>query len=101
MYSDRVDPDHLFYSHGCDHNNFPNVNTWSFGMGRGPFTMSRKCLYQDDLTEIGMKYMEQFFDVYKDYKKFFRLKIVAAHEFSGENHSFVDQIVEKYLKKVG
>jgi Protein of unknown function (DUF229) len=99
-YSDQVDADHLFYSHSCDHNSFPNANTWSFGMGRGPFTVSRKCLYQEDLTEISMKYMDQFFDVYKDYRKFFKIKIVGAHEFTGENHSFVDEIVEKYLRKL-
>jgi hypothetical protein len=48
----------MFYQHACDYNAMPKDNPLSFGFTRGPYAVSRKCLFQRDLTGASFEYME-------------------------------------------
>ena len=100
MYSDTVDADHMFYQLACDYNSMPKDNPLSFGFGRGPYSVSRNCIFERDLAGTSLEYMEKFFDTYKDYRKFFTARIISAHEFTGENNHYIDPQVEKYLRRL-
>jgi len=88
------------HSFGCDYNNMPLINPHSFGFTRGPYSMSKKCLFNRDIIEQSFNYMEQFFDTYKNYRKFFSIKINQAHEFSTLNSWFTDPKLEKALRNL-
>jgi hypothetical protein len=90
VYSDTVDPDHMMYQLACDWNSMPKDNPLSFGFGRGPYSVSRNCLFERDLAGASLEYMEKFFDTYKDQRKFFTARIISAHEFTGENNHYID-----------
>ena len=90
----------MMYQLACDYNSMPKQNPLSFGFNRGPYGVSRKCLFKRDLTGASLEYMEKFFDTYKDKRKFFTARIIAAHEFTGENNRFIDPQLEKYLRNL-
>lgn len=44
-YSDSIDADHMMYQLACDYNAMPKDNPLTFGFGRGPYAVSRKCMF--------------------------------------------------------
>lgn len=49
-FCDQGAPDHMFYEFACDYNNMPFKNPFSFGMGRGPFSIRRNCFLGRDMS---------------------------------------------------
>lgn len=78
----------------------PKDNPLSFGLGKGPYTASRNCFMKKDLSEITLDYMHEFFNVYKDKRKFYSIRLIAAHEFTGENSRYLDPILAKSLQRL-
>ena len=72
------------YQIACDPNNFPLENPFSFGIAKGPYGARRKCFQKRDLLAYSVDYAMQFFDTYKDKRKYFSLRATDAHEFTGE-----------------
>jgi membrane-anchored protein YejM (alkaline phosphatase superfamily) len=48
---------------------------------------------------MSLEYMYKFWKTYPDERKFFTTRIIAPHEFTGENSHFVDVELGKILKK--
>jgi len=96
-YSDLHDADHMYYQISCDHNLLPAENPFGFGMTRGPYSVTRNCFMGRDLAGTSLDYMTKFFDTYKDDRKFFTIRIIAGHEFTGENNWYTDVELAKYL----
>lgn len=44
--------------------------------------------------------MEEFFETYKTKRKFFTLRINAAHEFTTQNNFYIDPKIEKALRNL-
>lgn len=87
----------MYYQIGCDKNLLPEKNPFTFGLGRGPYSVARNCFMKRDLAGTSLEYMTKFFDTYKDDRKFFTARIISAHEFTGENNWYIDPQVSKYL----
>lgn len=77
----------MMFMPACDPVQMPFENTFTFGLGRGPYTVHKKCYLKKDLLSYNIEYTKQFFDTYKNERKFFTLRIVDAHEFTGEPSS--------------
>ena len=93
-------PHHMFYQPACDYNNMPKVNGLSFGLGKGPYTVALNCFMKRDLTEISFDYTKKFFDTYKTKRKMFSMRIIAAHELTGENSRYLDQHLAHFLEEM-
>lgn len=78
----------------------PKENPLSFGLGKGPYTVARNCFMKRDLSEITLDYMHEFFNTYKDKRKMFSMRLIAAHEFSGENSRYLDPILARSLERL-
>lgn len=90
----------MMYHLGCDFNNMPKTNPHSFGFTRSPYGVSRKCLFKKDIVEGSFKYTEEFFETYKSERKFFSIRINAAHEFTMQNNQYADLKLEKLLRNL-
>lgn len=99
-YSDYNDPDHMFYQIACDYNNMPLENPFTFGFGKGPYSVARNCFMGRDLSGLALEYAEEFFKTYEKERKFFTARIISAHEFTGENSWFIDEELSKFLKRM-
>ena len=90
----------MFFQLSCDYNMMPLQNPISFGLGRGPYTMSRNCFMGEDLTKHTLEYMHQFFNVYKNDRKYYEVRLISGHEFSGENLQFIDEHLSDSLHRL-
>lgn len=70
-YCDTEIPDHMFYQPSCDWNTMPKTDPFTFGFGRGPYSVSRKCLAKRDLSSMSFEYMHKFWKTYPDSRKYF------------------------------
>lgn len=83
----------------CDPNLLPWKNRFTFGFGRGPYTVHRNCYLKKDLIDYVLDYTKQFFQTYKESRKFYTLRIIDAHEMTGELTSeVIDPKIEEFLK---
>ncbi len=83
----------------CDYSLFPKVNTFTFGMGRGPYGAHLKCFLKKPVLAYHADYVKQFFDTYKNERKFFSMRIIESHEFTGEQgNMIIDPILNKMLR---
>ena len=99
-YNDDLDPDHLFLQIGCDYNLFNPNDQWAMGLERGPYTAGRNCFLGRDIVEINTDYAFQFFETYKEDRKFYNMRIVSAHEYTGENNWYIDEALGAFLGKL-
>jgi len=83
-------PDHALYQTSCDPNVLPLQNGLGFGLSRGPFTVHLNCLFNKDLISFNVEYTKQFFDTYKDKRKYFTIKMIDNHEFSQEQAELIE-----------
>lgn len=83
-------PDHEFVLAGCDKSYFSSV---SFFKGLGPYTPCRKCFMREDISVRTIQYLYDFFDTYKDVRKFFTLTFVDNHEYTEEVGKLIDPMV--------
>lgn len=89
----------MFYQPSCDWNNMPKADPFTFGFGRGPYSVSRNCFMKRDLSGMSFEYMYKFWKTYPEQRKFFTARIISPHEFSGENSRFLDPELAKILNK--
>lgn len=78
----------------------PKVYPFTFGFGKGPYSVSRNCFLKRDLSGIVLEYAHKFFETYKEERKFFTARIISAHEFTGENNWYIDVELAKFLEKM-
>lgn len=82
----------------CDPNLLPLKDPFTFGLGRGPFTVHENCFLKRNILQYSMNYTKQFFDTYKDVRKFFTFRVIDTHEFTGElGNLVVDPILENLM----
>ena len=98
-FNDEVDHDHIFTQISCDYNLRPKEGSYSFGLSVGPYTACRNCFMKQDLGVIVLDYAYEFFETYKNDRKYFQVRIISAHEFTGENNWYVDVELARFLKK--
>jgi len=99
-FEDETRLDHEFVYHGCDYNNLPVGNPLSFLFTKGPYTASRKCFLNRDLTDYSFDYTLQFFRTYKDERKYFTVRMIDPHEFSEEVAGFFDDPLSVFVQKM-
>ena len=90
------DYDHEFYSFSC--NPFHGIK---WGPIKGPNSVIKRCLYGKMIIEHEIEYANQFFQKYKDNRKYFRLLVQDSHD-QGSNHliNFDDDILFKFLSNI-
>ena len=89
------DFDHENVAMFCDPNYYDRVNPYP--VFSGPFSILRKCLYQKDTYEYVLEYGKQFWETYKDNKKFLRLSFIDAHESTGEVIKYLDKPIYDFI----
>lgn len=100
QYIDPVFPDHEFIQPGCDYNSFPMNNGFGFFLNRGPFSTSRKCFMKRDQSEYSFQYLLDFFNTYKDERKFFTLRMIDPHELSEEVPKIIDGMIADFITRL-
>lgn len=96
-YPDDFKPHHNFYQIGCNENVTPRVNPFSFGMGKGPYTVRMNCFQQKETINFGFDYFKQFFRTYSGKRKYFQFRVIDGHEFTGELSEIV---IDKWVRKM-
>lgn len=76
----------------------PRSDPFSFGLGKGPYTAARNCFMKRDTGGLALEYARQFYDTYAEYRKFFTVRIITGHEFTGENNWYFDEELAKFLE---
>ena len=89
------DFDHENVAMFCDPNYYDRTNPYP--IFSGPFSIIRRCLYQKDTYEYVLEYGKQFWENYKDNKKFLRLSFIDAHEGTGEVVKYLDKPIYDFL----
>jgi len=88
----------MMFMPACDPNVLPLSNPFTFGLGRGPYTVHKNCYLKKDVLSFNAEYTKQFFDTYKDERKLFSLRIIDTHEFTGElGNMVVDPILKNLM----
>ena len=79
--------DHEFFTLACDpsYRNFVELSNV-----KGPSSLFRRCVYGKEIIEYMSEYVKQFFEKYKDNKKFFNMHISYGHEFTGSLLNVID-----------
>lgn len=89
------DFDHENVAMFCDPNYYDRTNPYpAFS---GSFSVIRRCLYKKDTYEYVLEYGKQFWETYKENKKFLRLGFIDAHESTGEVVKYLDKPVYDFL----
>lgn len=100
---DKYIGDHTMFQTACNDENSPFIknDTLDIGTGPGPYTMHLNCLFKRNLLSYNNEYAVSFFDKYRDYKKYFSLNVIDAHEISGElNNLQIDKEISDLLIKL-
>jgi len=97
-YSDPQLWDHIFVQTACTRQIFrPGEEGSHFKWRKGSFAPVRNCFMGKDLAEDYAEYVRQFFDVYSGKKKYMKLSLLDAHEFTGDKGKYLDDIILKML----
>ena len=89
------DFDHENVAMFCDPNYYDRANPYP--IMNGPFSIIRRCLYQKDTYDYVIEYGKQFWENYKENKKFLRLSFIDAHEGTGEVIKYLDKPIYDFL----
>ena len=89
------DFDHENIAMFCDPNYYDRTNPYP--IFSGPFSILKRCLYQKDTYEYVLEYGKQFWETYKENKKFLRLSFIDAHESTGEVVKYLDKPIYDFL----
>jgi hypothetical protein len=80
------------------------VDYFTFRYDIGSINPVRGCFMGKDQAAHNVEYMKQFFDTYKDKRKYFRLKLIDPHEYTEEKVKWLDPVLTEaleYLDKKG
>ena len=89
--------DHENIGMWCDPNYFDINNPYP--VNKGEFSVLRRCLYGKESYEYVLEYTKQFWEKYKNNKKFARVSFIEGHEITGEVIKYLDQPVEQFLEE--
>ena len=89
------DFDHENVAMFCDANYYNRDNPYP--LLQGGFAAIRRCLYGKDTFEYVLEYGKQFWETYKDNKKFLRLGFIDAHERTQEVVKYLDEPLYLFL----
>ena len=87
--------DHEFISVFCDPT-YTFVDR-DFGITAGSSSILQRCLYGKPVYEYQFEYVKQFWEKYKDNRKFFRLGFNYAHESLGQAVKLMDRPLMEFL----
>ena len=77
----------------CDSNYYEPT----YSIIHGTNSALRRCLYGKEAYLYAMEYVELFWEAYKDNKKFFRLMLIEAHEFTMNLVKHLDEHLYNFL----
>ena len=66
----------------------------------GPYGLLRKCLFGLDSFKFLIEFGNQFWNIYKDNKKYLRLSFQDGHEPTGQVIKYLDEHLYNYLNKL-
>ncbi len=66
----------------------------------GPYGIQRRCLYGKDTSHHMFEYGKQFWEKYKDNKRYLRFNFQDAHEFSGNVVKYLDEPLYNFLNEL-
>ena len=89
-----IEFDHEYVAPSCD----PNIYESGYGLFFSENGILKKCLYGKENFEYIVEYGRQFWNAYKDNKRFLRIVNTYAHEYSGEKSKYTDTILYNFLK---
>ena len=89
-----IEFDHEYGAPSCD----PNIYESGYGLLFSENGILKKCLYGKENFEYIVEYGRQFWNAYKDNKRFLRIVNTYAHEYSGEKSKYTDTILYNFLK---
>ena len=82
----------------CDPN-YNNPND-AYTPYHGPYSMKRRCLYGKDTFEYSIEYARQFWEAYKENRKYLIIGNIDAHEGTGEVIKSYDEPISDFLKNL-
>ena len=95
---------HRFLMDEYDHENIamfcdPNYSSEDspYPIFTGPYGILRKCLYGLDTFKYLLEFGNQFWNIYKDNKKYLRLSFQDGHEPTGQVVGYLDEYLYIYL----
>ena len=89
------DFDHENVAMFCDPNYYDRENPYP--IMSGPFSIIRRCFYQKDTYDYVIEYGRQFWEIYRENKKFLRLAFIDAHEGTAEVVKYLDEPIYNFL----
>ena len=90
--------DHENIAMFCDPN-YSSEDT-PYPLFSGPYGILRKCLYGLDTFKYLIEFGKQFWNIYKDNKKYLRLSFQDGHEPSGQVVKYLDESLYNYLNEL-
>lgn len=87
--------DHEALSIACDPNYHDPESP--YGVFNGPYSITRRCLYGQDVFDHVYEYGNQFWRTYKEEKKLLYLDFLIAHEGTGEVVKYMDDALFGFL----
>lgn len=89
--------DHFGGTVACD-TNYDDTDFTSLHVFSGKGSAIRHCLYGQDMHNIQMDYLKQFWAAYPENRKFFRTHFSEAHELTGELVKYMDEDLRDLLE---
>ena len=90
-YDDKlyVEYDHENIAISCDHNYYVFEDPYS--IEKGPYSVYERCLYGNPMYYYHIEYAKQFWEKYKNNKKFFKLSLTYGRERTESILSYLDE----------
>ena len=88
--------DHENVGMWCDPNYYNSDNPYP--LNRGEFSVIRRCLYGKEAYEYNLEYAKQFWNKYKNSKKYIRLSFIEGHEITAEVIKYLDEPIYQFLE---
>jgi hypothetical protein len=89
--------DHFGGEISCDFN-YDTTTYKSLTVFEGKASAIRHCLYSQNMHEIQMEYLKQFWAAYPENRKFFRTHFSEPHELTGELVQYMDKDLRDLLQ---
>jgi hypothetical protein len=89
--------DHYAATIGCDAN-FDKMSNKHIDWTHGRNSVLRHCIYGQEMHDIALDYISQFWKAYPDVNKFMRIHLSDAHENTGELIKYADDSFVRFFK---
>ena len=91
-----IEFDHEYVAPSCD----PNIYEIGYSLLKSSNGIIKKCLYGKENFEHILDYARQFWNIYKNNKRFLRIVNSYAHEYTGEKSKYTDDSLYNFLKEL-